>query len=402
MLCAALLSQAPGQSVLGVSFPFGVPVQENSGMSLSMGGTANAAASDQNIMLRNPANLGTIDRTVYSALYSFDYTRISASSSHVNLFSSFPTQLSFGIPLGAVGTMAFSFTQKSDRKTEFQVDTSLVFNSLSVSGSRGFVTGGGLVAWQAGWGRSFGRWCQLGLGYERLYFSTDQTILSTTNDEVNGAASSRDSSDISSRIDGIRFGLAVPVRAWRIGLSGEYFFNAGTTVSRGVYANASTVPVSGSSQNTSFTLRLPPSLTLGVSYDISPEWLVASDLSAVFWDRYDSEGMLADATDASALGFSAGAQYIPAPNLLTPRYWETIRYRAGLRFNQLPSGDSREFMGSLGLGLPIGHSTGILDIAIEAGTRTSNRFPGLSENVVHIGLGISGGHKWTKSSRGNY
>jgi hypothetical protein len=397
MLCAGTC-----ESMFGISFPLGVPLQENSGMSLAMGGAACAVASDQDVMLRNPANLGTIDKMVFSGLYAFDITRLSAGSFHSNLLSSYPTQLSASVPLGVAGTIALSYSQRSDGAASFQVDTSLVFNSTAVIGRRGFAAGGGLSAWQAGWGRSIGKWARFGVCYERLYLSTHRTVLSTTIDNISGEVSARDSTYVSSSINGLRLGVMVPVRALKIGASAEYFYSAGGQSARAVYTNGSIVPVEGSTQLASFTLRLPPTFTLGVSYDISPAWLVASDLNATFWDSYRSGGVLPETKAGTALGFCAGTQYVPAPNLLTPRYWEIIRYRAGLRFNQLPSKDAWELLGCLGFGLPVGRTTGILDISIEAGTRRSAGFLGLSENVVHVGLGISGGHKWSKASGGNY
>jgi hypothetical protein len=402
VLFAGVLCAGMGQSMLGISFPFGVPLQENSGMSLAMGGAACAVATDQDVMLRNPANLGVIDKTVFSGLYTFDVTRVTAGSFHSNQLMSYPRQLSASVPLGVAGTIAFSYSQRSDVTAFFQIDTDLVFNSTAVIGRRGFAAGGGLAAWQAGWGRSIGKWARLGIGYERLYLSEHWTVLSTTIDNVSGEVSARDSTYVSSAINGLRLGVMVPAGALKIGASAEYFYSADGQSARAVYSNGSIVPVEGTTQLADFTLRLPPSFSFGVSYDFSPEWLVASDLNATFWDSYRSGGVLSETKAGTVLGFCAGTQYVPAPNLLTPRYWEIIRYRAGLRFNQLPSKDAWEFLGCLGFGLPIGRSTGVLDISVEAGARKSSGFSGLTENVVHVGLGISGGHKWTKSTGGNY
>jgi hypothetical protein len=59
-------------------------------------------------------------------------------------------------------------------------------------------------------------------------------------------------------------------------------------------------------------------------------------------------------------------------------------------------------MVSLGTGLPIGKGTGVLDVGLELGKRVSGQFPNLTEDVAQIALGINGGRKWSRLSRGNY
>jgi len=96
-------------------------------------------------------------------------------------------------------------------------------------------------------------------------------------------------------------------------------------------------------------VRIPPSAAVGASYLFSPEWMAAADVSGVFWNNYTSGGLLdTTARNNTALSFSAGGQFIPAPNLLTPKYWETINYRAGFRYSQLPLKTSSEFALTLG------------------------------------------------------
>jgi len=82
--------------------------------------------------------------------------------------------------------------------------------------------------------------------------------------------------------------------------------------------------------------------------------------------------------------FQAGGQFIPAPNLLTPKYWETINYRAGFRYSQLPLKTSSEFALTLGAGLPIGKGSGMFDVALELGKRSDTGYPGYSENFLNV------------------
>jgi hypothetical protein len=158
--------------------------------------------------------------------------------------------------------------------------------------------------------------------------------------------------------------------------------------------------VPGTNGNRSYDFRLPPSLCFGAAYEFSQEWLAASDVSMVFWNKAINYGV--PVGDFKAINVAFGGQYIPAPNLLAPRYWEIIHYRAGFRYTQLQDPDAHETMLSLGVGLPVGGRSGIFDLTLEAGKRVDSKYPNLGENVFHIALGFNSGRKWSKSSRGNY
>jgi hypothetical protein len=400
-LCTGYIAASFGQSPLGLTFPYGIPIQPNSGMSLTMGGAACAVANDHNVMLRNPANLGVVDKTVLSALYSFDINRVVESSKAANFFSSTPLQISIGIPFGIAGTLALSFDQRSERSALFRDGVTVPYYGSSVTDSLGLVAKGGLVGWQAGWGISIKKYFQIGVSYERYYLSLEQTRLSSTSFN-SVTTTSRDSTKVEGSGNGVRGGILVPVGNLKIGLAGEYNFVIDAKSVKAVYANQSYVPTENSLVVEKLSLRFPPSLSFGLSYDFSPEWLVASDLTLQFWSMSKFSGILVQPGANTATGISLGAQFIPAPNLLTPKYWETMRYRAGLRFTQLPGKDSYEYMLCLGTGLPLGNGMGLVDIGIEAGRRQSGLFKNYSEDVLRIGVGFNGGHKWAKTSKGNY
>jgi hypothetical protein len=277
-----------------------------------------------------------------------------------------------------------------------------VYTDTVVSVKQGLSSHGGIVSWQVGWGRSIGKFAQVGISYERYYFNSEQTKLSDLSISGVGVTDSRDSTSMECRGNGVRVGVDVPTGPVRIGISGEYYFTSPASSSGAVYANGLTTPVANSSSAESFYLRLPPSLTMGLSYDISPEWLVAGDASFVFWQAALIQGPLSKPDFSTRVGGSLGAQFIPAPNLLTPKYWETIRYRAGVRFSQLPSNKSFEYSLSLGTGLPMGRGTGILDVALELGQRRSGEYVGYNEDFLHLAFGFNGGHRWVRSARSAY
>jgi hypothetical protein len=398
VLCAGCAAAGFGQSLLGLTFPYGIPVQGNTGMSLTMGGAGCAVADDYSVMLKNPANLGAVDRTVLSAMFSVDMLRITDAGSHTNFLSALPTQVSIGIPFGIAGTVGLSYDLRSDRSAFFREKDIIGYSD---SAFLGIAARGGLVSWQVGWGYSILKAVQIGISYERFYLDAEQTRLSTL--YISGVETdSRDSMKVEGRCNAIRAGVLVPAGKVKLAVSGEYNFTGEAQSFTGVYSNGSTVPSVNSYATQTFNLRLPPSLTLGVSYDISPEWLVASDVNLGFWQQSQFSGMLAQPGASTTTGVSLGAQYIPAPNLLTPKYWETIRYRAGFRFTQLPGKDSYEYLLSLGTGLPLGKGFGLLDIGLEIGRRESGLFKDYSEDIVRIGIGFNGGHKWASPAKGTY
>jgi hypothetical protein len=399
-LCAVFCAALHGQSLIGATVPFGAPLPENSGMSLSMGGVSGAVNADYNLMLLNPAGLASIDKTVLSALLSFDFYRLAEGSGHTNMMTTIPHQISVGLPLGTFGTVGLSYCQRSIHDVSAQFDTVLTYNGSQAEFRSGLSESGGVSVWQVGYGVSLWKKAQVGASYERAYYSFDKSIVQSLIYSSSVQPPSRDSSKTKSALNGLRLGAVVPIAKMRIGISGEYFFAADATTDSAVYDFARNMPIPGTAGEQTYKLKLPPSLTLGFAYDFSQQWLAAADVSLVFWKFALTGNEAADVMYAPSV--SVGGQFIPAPNLLTPKYWEIIRYRAGLRYTQLPSAKAYEIMASLGTGLPIGKGTGVLDIGIEGGTRVSKEFPDLKENIVRIAIGFNGGRKWSKLSRGNY
>ncbi len=403
----AIVGSINAQSQLALTFPFGLPVERNCGASFMMGGASNAVSGDYGVMLHNPANLGFIERTVFSSLYSFDFTQAAQSGEHTNFASGTPVQISIGIPAGKFGTLGLSCNMSSNALMKFRYPSqAFTVENSTFSYQPGLIATGGMVNWQLGWGREIPKLYHLRIGavYERFYFSTSRTVLRTIAD-LTRTDYSRDSTYQLIRGNSLRGGLMLPIGKLKLGLSGEYFFPAKLQGDNAVYSSSWDTagrPVSIDRRDNSGTVRVPPSFTLGAAYAITPEWLAAADFTSVLWDLYYSHDMLVKARTGSAQSFSIGAQYIPVISLLTPKYWETIRFGAGLRFTELPAKESSELALSLGAGLPIGNGRGEFDMAVEAGKRTVGAYSGYRENFIHFVIGINGGRKWMKSTVGNY
>lgn len=393
VVCCALVlqSNALANSVLASRYPLGLPLRSNSSTSFSMGGTSTAIVSGQNVLLRNPANLAGINKTVFSSLAILDFIAISDESTggKSNQFDFVPRQLSFAFPMGNVGTVGFAFEKRSDAT----IRTSRTYDEPGLeSVSTRLARDGGLTAWQIGWGQRIGSILNLGISYERVYLTLETSVLSMGGNVV------VDSSHLEFGGNGIKGGFVVPLKKLSFGAFGEYFIRGNGTAATMRISEDTTIKAKPSTSE----MYLPPSLSAGLAYQFNKSLLAAADIDMTLWNYFKkSEGMLGSATRPIGVGLSAGVEFVPAPDVLTPRYWETLQYRAGVRYSQLPAESASEMAVSLGTGFPLPGGGGLLDIALEYGRRTDTDYS-ISEDLFRIAIGINGGRKWAKSTQETY
>lgn len=419
IVLSALIFALPclgGNSVISTLFPFGIPLQSLSGASLSMGGIAAGYAYDHNIMLRNPGNLGAIPVTSFSVLAMVDYLRIHQPGHYTDHIDMRPQQFSFAIPLTRVGTFAFSLSKESDASLRFREPRLIVPGSNPqnpIFSQMALDRTGGIVAFGAGWGRKFGQYVSAGIGYQRLYTTITGTRLSTvtlTNIINNVEVPFETLTETDSTIkyftsNGLRLGVLGQAGRFSFGLSGNYYPEADGSMKRTVY-NTKTVSDTIQKEKTAITtattltVTLPPSLIVGAAYQVNPRLFAGMDVAVDFWEYYHHSAVagVPPVEKNNTVSIMAGGRYIPAPNLLLPKYWETIHYRSGARYTQLPGQSGSEIALSLGVGLPL-RGNGLLDIAFEGGRRTLADESSVKESFVHIGIGINGGKKWRQSSK---
>jgi long-subunit fatty acid transport protein len=396
VLVTALMSlPILGQSNISLLCPLGLPIQVGSGMALNMGGAATAVADDNHTLLANPANLGNLEKTSFSATFSTDYTRIRQDKLYTDHVSSFPRQISFAFPLGIVGAAAFSITKETNATMKYESDTTAVGNGIS--GRIAYDRVGGVNGWQVGWGISILKKVQIGIGYKRLYLSENATkLLDIVTFDNSGT---RDSVSFTFRGNEMRIGSMIPLGKAILGLSLDYPIVDNIDFTRAIYRNSDNSIVDSSYTTSRPSFQMPPVVTAGASYSVTPEWLAALDVSWTLWNRFVGPLWLSSTPIREiATTFGIGTQVIPAPNLLAPRYFETMRYRLGLRLSQLPAQGASELSATLGVGLPLRGSGGIFDCMIQFGRRSSDQYKNYSENTVSLILGFNGGRKWIHTS----
>jgi hypothetical protein len=392
---------AHAQSVLSVRCPAGVPLGHSTGPSLALGGSGVAVQNDFFGMADNPGNLGGITRAIFSSVVSLDILSIKEGGESTTHGALSPRLLSLAIPLGSLGTFGFSLDRRTSRNYRYLSDTTISFSAGGpVTVSYGIADRGGLSVWQAGWGYAIGRIARAGLSYERVYLSGGEIdVWQMSAIPLEGSAHMNDSTLNDSTVfsfggNGFRAGLIVPLQKFTVGCSGEYILE-GDITKRSFGSHFGNAPAETRS------LRLPPSLSAGVSYQPVPEWLASAGIGLTLWRYYRSGITLGGQVD-DAVSVALGAQYIPAPNLLVPRYWEIVQYRAGFRYSRLPVATASESAVTLGLGLPNQQGGALFDLIFELGWRSDGSYKDLSENFMRVTLGINGGRKWFQTPGARY
>lgn len=401
-LLTLLGTTSDAQSLLGLRFPQGLPLQEGSGAALSFAGTGVGVENDLLGMSKNPANLGTTNRAVFSSLIAAELLRIDdGGKNNTDHLDMSLRLLSLSIPTGKYGTIGFSMSPRSNTALRYRltntVKTSAIANQPQIDTVElGLIKSGGTIAWQAGWGINIKNRLRLGIAYERLYLSS-RTITSTaTYGSISGILV--DSSRTLASTNGIRGGVLFPIRNLTLGFTGEYFFTGSATEKSRTRGTRDSLVLTSSK---TFEQQPAPSATVGASYRFNHQWLAAFDAGGTLWDRYYSADKPVIGVD-NAYFISCGAQFIPAPNLLTPKYYEIMQYRAGVRYTQLPTADAREFAVTAATGLPLQAGGGILDVILSFGRRWDKAFSKYAENSFSVQIGINGGRKWYQSSDESY
>lgn len=385
------------QSLLGLYYPLGLPVNGGAGLSLSLAGGGVGVGNDFLGVSTNPANLGNSKRTAFSSAVSLDFINLDDGSDHSRHLDMNLRFISLSVPLGKFGAFGVAVEPYSSANSRFRLLQEVDIDGiLADTAELGILQNGGSLAWQIGWGYDIGKKVRLGIAYKRLSFNLSRAEIT----RMHGTLYDRllDSTRTRFSANGFHGGIQVPIRNLTVGISGEYYFINETVTNRHVSGTRDTTERNWTER---YDFKPPPSLALGLAYRFNPRWLAVIDAGTTMWEQFYSEkvptGSIANANFASF-----GMQFIPAPNLLTPKLYEITQYRIGVRYAQLPGADAAEIAGTLSTGLPMQANGGLFDIIFEFARRTDKRFDNYSENVYSIKLGINGGKKWNQSSDGSY
>ncbi|MBN1307599.1 MAG: hypothetical protein JXA18_06770 [Chitinispirillaceae bacterium] len=393
-----ILSHTAGsQSLLSLDYPMGIPLRNGSGPSLSLCGTGVGIGNDFFGITSNPANLGISGRTTFSSAVSADVLTLHDrhnSSHHLDMNLRL---FALNVPVGPFGVFGASFEPYSNANSRFRLMRKInVDGMLADTAELGVISSGGAITWQIGWGYTIRKRVRIGIAYRRFNFNRNMAEIT----QMHGSLHDRllDSSRISFATNGIRAGLQLPVGKLTVGVSGDYFLINKARINQIITGTRDTVDLPFDDD---FYFKPPPSLAAGCSWQFNRKWLAACDIGAVLWERFYSEIKPVQSLRNAAY-ISGGVQFIPAPDLLTPKLYEIIQYRAGIRYSQLPGEEASELGATIAAGVPLQSNGGLFDIIFEAAQRWDNRFKNYRERTFGLKLGINGARKWYQSSDESY
>ncbi|MBN1307685.1 MAG: hypothetical protein JXA18_07205 [Chitinispirillaceae bacterium] len=393
----ALNHPAASQSLFSLYSPLGIPLRSGSGQSLSFCGTGAGIGNDFFGLTNNPANLGISGRTTFSSAVSGELLTLDDVESATRHLDMHLRLFSLTIPIGAFGALGVSFEPYSTANIRFRLMQKIAIDGMFADTAElGLIGSGGAITWQAGWGYTIRKVLRVGIAYRRFSFNRSMTEITRMHGSLHGRL--LDSSRTSFSTNGVRVGLQAPVNKLTVGLSGDYFFINRARTDRVISGTRDTVDLTASER---YYFKPPPSLTAGLSWQFNPRWFAACDIGATLWERFYSE-IEPVRTLHDAWHVSGGVQFIPAPELLTPKLYEIIQYRAGLRYTGLPEADGTEMAATIAVGLPMQSNDALFDVIFEYAQRRDRRFERYRENMFSLKLGINGARKWYQSNKENY
>ena len=398
------------QSLLAVRYPAGINYPLST-TSARMGGAGTALREPYLVSSLNPANLGSINQSVYTLAITADYVRVKENDLYADFSNFSPAFIGFAFPLGRAGTLGASFMQNGTNDFSFQNRAHLI-NPNHPNGPdtinilQKFENNMSFSSWEFGWGiEMFRRQIAIGAAYrigqyKNRFYRSD--VLERT-----GVASGLDSVFYSQSSPAVRGGISGEFGSFGFGVSATYPFMQDLNAHRSVqrldmdrHGNFLVRPIHELAVfDTTYRMLLPPSGNIGIAWTFSNRLKTAADFSLVIWDNYWTDApflMYDDGELANAFSVAAGAQFIPQPTLLSARYFQRVQYSGGLSYRQLPIDGDYELSLSLGMGLPLG-ARGVFDFSVETGTRRSKTESDINENFVRVNFGMSGGQNWRRA-----
>jgi len=395
---------------MGIRYPGGI-VSPRTGLSARMGGFGIGSTEPYQMMAYNPGNLGNIQQSVYSLKLTFDYNRIIEDERYSDFVSLSPDLVGFAFPLGKIGTFGLSFSKERGTSYTFIKEPGVLTTNETtgetLTGWTGNYRKTGVTAWDIAWGHSAWKAFRPGFGYRRFYYKSESNAV-VKGDSYGGTG---DSLSIIQTGNAFRGGITGTLGKMTYGISGIYNFSGDAREHRtpiDIDSNSSGSFVQeqlheAARIDRTYDLQLPPSGGVGFSYQLNNQMSIGTDYSMEFWKEAHTNGprSIFYSEYQNTMTSSTGFQFVPAPELLAPRYFEKMEYSGGFRFSTLPVEGDWEAALSVGVGLPLGAS-GLVDLAFEGGTRRSDALPDNHENFFRFSISTSGGKKWARRNNTVY
>ena len=373
-----------------------------SSRSAAMGGTGIALLTDGYINRANPAALGRISRTQYSA--DFQYQGFAMNDGTASSFLSsgnfqgamlaFPLYSEYNIAF-AFGITPFSHSAYDVRDEKIQAGQNIIqiFDGV-----------GGLSSAQFGFSFSPRQDLFLGLTTQYLFgkFNDRQRLKFVDNIEYFVSDVERDVS-----MDGFAFtfgGVYAGIDK-ALGFSALKNLNVAATVFSGASLNSKEEKIQNyfSSQETtgvrSGAAKIPLGVAFGAAYLLQEKLILTSDLQFQNWDAYKYFGAHPREIRNSTR-FGIGAELLPT---LIPgeSYYRQMTYRVGAYVNssylKVNGQGINEYFATGGVGLPIflsPNSEARMNVSLEYGIRGTTAKGLQKDSITRLTVSLSGSDTW--------
>src|SRR5690554_355388 len=166
LILLTAFSFSSAQSILGLQYPMGLTVNSETGFGASCAGTGTGVQDEFLIMSKNVANLGSLNRAIFSSIISIDLTDLVDSKNKTWIAGFNPRNLSLSVPIAEYGSIGFAFNQTNSNNVSFRLSEPFNVGWLSDTADLGLVQNSGANEWKFKYGYSITRWLRMGIAYK--------------------------------------------------------------------------------------------------------------------------------------------------------------------------------------------------------------------------------------------
>jgi hypothetical protein len=366
-------------SVFNIEPGLGLELPAYSTQFVGMGHSGMAHVTKRGLSLKNPSKqaFNTYTNLEVNAIFGWTYIEDNQTSNTLDFFDISSAGISF--PLGRFGNLSGIYYQRFDNQFDFVGKTS---TDPSISQER-LTKEGGPYALSASYSIVVHPRLALGVSYQSLLGNSKLIRRTEFQDSV-----WRVSEDtVKTTSTGHYFGFSATFRTKTMNFA--LTTQLPSTLEQEeehTYSNQQ------ASENTSTTYDFPLVIGTGFNYKFAKNKNATLDVT---WSQWDKK-----LTGHSNSTWQVGAGYEYRGNGGPYRpYYTKMTYRTGLGYEKLYIQGINVYRATVGLGLPIGRRQGLVDLALEGGTRGTISDNGAREQYLKAYISVTGAGAWGKSSR---
>ena len=389
---------AQGGSVYS-RFGIGDLYHTNNAMQISLGGLGTSIINKLYVNTNNPASIYQINNTKFGislnsnvsllddGISNATYSNVTFSGFHV----AFPIKESLGI--------GFILGMKPYSSVQYEIDQSGSLPNTDIS-NESYKGSGGLSKVFIGFSTLLPLDLALGVTFD-YYTGNIQYSATSSYVDSSGFYDSNFINEFKYKGLGATIGLESPDLAQIFNMNGISNFRLGLTyeVSGAINTDSAKVvrtTIGESTFNSSkFDTKIPFKLGAGLNFIINNKYLLVLDYLYQPWSKYEQNGLKSNSLrDLSRYSF--GIEYGDQTKRFAS-FWELIKYRCGLSYEQSQYQINGEGINQLGIhagfAFPLGLDNSI-DIGLMYGIRGTNDSNLLKEKIIQASFSINLGEFW--------